>query len=1007
MARYQQNRLPTGGRIDRGRRLSFTFDGEEMHGYAGDTLASALLANDVRMVGRSFKYHRPRGIFSAGAEEPNALVQLGEGAYSEPNMKATQVELYEGLKSESQNRWPNLRFDIASINSVASRLIPAGFYYKTFMWPASMWMTYEKWIRKSAGLGKAPTQADPDRYEHRYAHCDVLIVGAGPAGLAAALTAGRSGARVIVVDEQSEFGGSLLSHPAEIDEIPAMEWVGAVTAELRDLDNVTLLPRTTVTGYYDYNYLVALERVTDHLPPGTGGSLPRQRLWKIRATRVVLATGAIERGLVFADNDRPGVMQAGAVRSYINRYSVLPASNIVVFTNNDSAYRTAIDASANGSTVTVVDIRSSPRGELIDKAEQANIMVFRGSAITAVQGRTRIRGVEIMRLNAAGHGVTRSSTTRVDCAIVATSGGWTPTIHLHSQAGSKLIFDESIAGYVPGDGVNINPHRSAGACNGSFDLGKCLEEGFRAGHAAASDAGHEGEMPMAPGVSMEIEGPMRVLWTIPCKHPIGRGPKKHFHELQNDSTIGDIHLAVREGFSSVEHLKRFTTTGMATDQGKTSNLIALGVLSGLRREPVQSTGVTTFRPPYTPLTFGAVVGQNRRELFLQERKTAMHPWHDRNGAVYEDVGDWKRPRYFTTGQESLDRAVQRECLAVRNSIGIMDASTLGKIDIQGRDSAWLLDMVYTNAWSKLETGRCRYGLMLNEHGMVFDDGVTTRIGEHHYHMTTTTGGAARVLTWLEEWLQTEWPDKQVYCTSVTEQWAVAAINGPAARDLLSELTDMPLDADSFPFMSMREGSVAGVPARVFRISFSGELSYEINVPAHHGLYLWEQLMEHGARYDLCPYGTESMHVLRAEKGFIIVGQDTDGAVTPDDLGMDWIVSKKKQDFIGRRSLSRSDTARAGRKQLVGLLAEDPKEVLPEGAYVVAEIMDKPPMPMLGHVTSSYFSPNVERSIAMALLEDGRNRMGEQVSLKLMDGRVIRATVADPVFYDKDGARARG
>lgn len=1007
MARFQQNRLPTGGRIDRNQRWRFSFDGEEMHGYAGDTLASALLSNDVRLVGRSFKYHRPRGIFSAGAEEPNALVQLGHGARSEPNMKATQVELYDGLRAESQNRWPSLRFDAGAINSVFSRVIPAGFYYKTFMWPASMWLSYEKLIRKSAGLGRSPTMPDPDRYEHRYAHCDVLIVGAGPAGLAAALVAGRSGARVIVADEQSEFGGSLLSNPAEIDGAAATDWAAGVVGELQALSNVTVLPRTTITGYYDYNYLIGLERVTDHLPAGTGGNLPRQRLWKIRAARVVLATGAIERGLVFADNDRPGVMLAGAVRSYINRYSVLPASNIVVFTNNDSAYRTAIDAGANGSTVTVVDIRPSPRGELIERAEQANIMVYRGSAITAVHGRSRIKGVEVMRLNPAGHGVTRSSRTRIDCAIVATSGGWTPTVHLHSQARGKLEYDDVIAGYVPGTGANINPHRSAGACNGSFVLGKCLREGLSAGLIVAGEAGYKASMPDTPEVSTEDEGPMRVLWTIPCRHPVGRGPKKHFHELQNDSTVGDIHLAVREGYSSAEHLKRYTTTGMATDQGKTSNLTALGVLSALRREPIQSTGVTTFRPPYTPLTFGAVVGQNRRQLFLQVRKTPMHPWHDRNGAVYEDVGDWKRPRYFTTHRESMERAVQRECHAVRQSVGILDASTLGKIDIQGPDSAWLLNMVYTNAWSKLEVGRCRYGLMLNEHGMVFDDGVTTRIGEHHYHMTTTTGGAARVLGWLEEWLQTEWPEKKVYCTSVTEQWAVAAINGPAARDLLSTLTDVPLDPESFPFMAMREGRVAGIPARIYRISFTGELAYEINVPARYGLYLWEQLIKHGAGHDLCPYGTESMHVLRAEKGFVIVGQDTDGSVTPHDLGMDWIVSAKKEDFIGKRSLSRTDTASTGRKQLVGLLTDAPKEVLPEGAHVVAEVREKPPMPMLGHVTSSYMSPNVGRSIAMALLRDGRDRMGEQVALKLMDGREVRATVVDPVFYDKDGARARG
>jgi sarcosine oxidase subunit alpha len=889
MIRYQQNRLPKGGRIDRGQTLHFSFDGESMSGYAGDTLASALLANDVYLVGRSFKYHRPRGIFSAGAEEPNALVQLGEGAYSEPNMKATQVELYDGLTAQSQNRWPSLRYDIGAINSLASRMIPAGFYYKTFMWPASMWMTYEKVIRKTAGLGRSPVRPDPERYEHRHAHCDVLVVGAGPAGLAAALAAGRSGARVIVADEQTEFGGSLLSQHTEIDDLPALNWVDNVRGELAGMDNVTLLPRTTATGYYDYNYLVALERVTDHLPPGSGGNKPRQRLWKIRSRQVVLATGSIERPLVFADNDRPGVMLAAAVRSYITRYSVMPARGFVVFTNNDSAYHTAIEASAGGSLVTVVDIRTQPGGNLVRQAEQANIMVHRGSAITAVRGRTEVRGVEIMRLNAAGDGVVGSSRTTVACNVVATSGGWTPTVHLHSQSRGKLEFNDDIAGFIPAAGASINPHYNAGACNGSFGLNECLEQGFRAGHKAAGEAGFEGSLPTMARATSTAEGPMRILWTIPCEHPIGRGPKKHFHELQNDSTIGDLHLAVREGFSSAEHLKRYTTTGMATDQGKTSNLIALGVLAELRGQPIASIGVTTYRPPYTPLTFGAVAGQNRRELFLQERKTAIHPWHDQNAAVYEDVGDWKRPRYFPRNKENMDQAVQRECRAVRKSAGILDASTLGKIDLQGRDCTWLLNMVYTNAWSKLETGRCRYGLMLNENGMVFDDGVTTRIGEKHYHMTTTTGGAARVLTSLEEWLQTEWPDKEVYCTSVTEQWAVVAISGPAARDLLAELTDIPLDQDSFPFMSMREGGVAGIPARVFRISFTGELAYEINVPAHYGLCLWEQFMKHSDKYDLCPYGTESMHVLRAEMGFIIVGLYCVGSVTPNDLGMDWIV----------------------------------------------------------------------------------------------------------------------
>ena len=827
-------------------------------------------------------------------------------------------------------------------------------------------------------------------------HCDVLVVGAGPAGIQAALSAGRSGARVILADENPSFGGALLADRVLIDEEPASQWIKKSIAELEKMPEVTLLSRTTVTGYYDYNFLVANQRVKEHLGPKSHG--PKERLWKIRAKQVVLATGSVERPLVFADSDRPGVMLAHAVRTYINQFGVLPGKNITVITNSDSAYLTAIDANAAGAVVNIIDLRRDPSGPLVDQARAAGIAIFENSVITAVNYKKgSIRSVKVMQLSEDGTAV-KGASQSIPCDIVASSGGWNPTVHLMSQAKVKLQYVDEEHCFVPGDRSLNNPGFDAGACIASWSLHACLQEGAEAGAKAAKAAGFSDVVPATvPSTESTEKSTCRPLWILPTDHPIGQGPKKHFHELHNDSTIADIELAAREGFESVEHLKRYTTTGMGTDQGKTSNLNALTKMAEIRGRRVPEIGTTTFRPPFTPLTFGSIVGHDRRELFLQKRKTAMHPWHEKNGAVFEDVGDWKRPFYFPKQGETMHDAVQRECLAARNSVGILDASTLGKIDIQGPDASKLLNIVYTNAWSKLAPGKCRYGLMLNEHGMVFDDGVTTCLGENHYHMTTTSGGAARVMGWLEEWLQTEWPEMEVYCTSVTEQWAVATITGPKARDLLATLTNHPLDDESFPFMSMQEFEVAGIPARVYRISFTGDLAFEINVKARYGVALWERLMDAGAEFDICPYGTEAMHVLRAEKGFIIVGQDTDGTVTPADLNMNWIVSKTKGDFLGRRSFSRTDTASANRKQLVGLLTEDPNFVLQEGAHVVEELKDQPPMKMLGHVTSSYMSPNVGRSIAMGLIRDGIARKGQTMVVSTMDGGSQKVTITDPVF----------
>jgi len=998
----QPYRIAEGGRVDREREIRFSFNGQSYTGLAGDTLCSALLANGVHLIGRSWKYHRPRGIMSAGAEEPNAIFQLEKGNRTIPNARGTQVELYDDLDAASVNCWPSLDFDLLSINSWFSRLMPAGFYYKTFMWPKFMWMMYEHFIRKASGLGETPRENDPDRYEHGHAHCDLLVAGGGVAGLAAALAAGRAGARVILVDEQAEFGGLALSSRAQIDGVDSSQWIADAVAELQAMPEVILLPRSTVFGYHDYNFLTVNQRLSDHLPIAARPA-SREKLWQVRARQVVLATGAAERPLVFANNDRPGIMLASAASTYANRYGVRAGNRAVVFTNNDSAYQTALDLKAAAvEVVAVIDARANPASEIAETVRNAGIEVFNGSLVVDTAGRKRLSSVRVMALAEDGGSVTGKSRT-LDCDLLALSGGWSPVVHLNAQSGARPEWDEEAAMFRPGK--TPQAQFSVGAANGTLDLAGCLREGFDGGKRAAENCDYTATSKAAAAEPVDSEA-ILPLWNPPSPYPSGRGPKA-FIDMQNDVGASDIALAVREGFHSVEHVKRYTAMGFGTDQGKLGNINGMGILAQARGQSIAATGTTTFRPNYTPVSFGAFAGQNLGDtLFDPVRKTAMHGWHEENGAMFEDVGQWKRPWYYPKGGESMQDAVNRECLAARESVGILDASTLGKIEIHGKDSARFLEMIYTNNWMKLEVGKGRYGFMLREDGMVMDDGVTIRLAEDRFFMHTTTGGAAGVLAWMERWLQTEWPEMEVFLTSVTDHWATAAVVGPNSREVVSAVCEqIDFSADAFPFMASKTGVVGDVECRVNRISFSGELAYEVNVPANYGRFMWEKLMQAGKKYKITPYGTETMHVLRAEKGYVIVGQDTDGSVTVDDLGLSWAISKTKGDFIGKRSLSRPDTIRKNRKHLVGLLTPDPQTVIPEGAQLVDDPRAPKPVPMVGHVSSSYYSACCGHSIALALVKGGRDRMGETVHAPLADGRVIEATIADPVFYDKEGARA--
>ena len=993
-------RIDGAGRIDRSRPLDFTFNGRRLQGYGGDTLASALLANNVHLVARSFKYHRPRGLLTAGNEEPNALVQLERGPHTEPNLRATEIELYAGLDASSVNCFPSVEFDLRAINGLASSILVAGFYNKTFMWPKGFWKkVYEPAIRKAAGLGVAPDAPDPDTYDRMHWHCDLLIVGAGPAGLSAALQAGRQGVRTVLVEEASAAGGSLLQRPSSIEGGDGAGWAARAAAELDTLPNVLFLRRTSVFGYYDHNYLMAVQRRTEHLGPGRSPGVARKRLWHFRAKRVILATGAHERPIVFGNNDLPGILLANAACTYATQYGVSLGKAGVAFVNNDHGFALALETHAAAKNlVLIVDVRANQSEELEKRAADAGVRILRGAVVTVAHGGKRIESVDISPSRGAGQ-------VRLECDHLLVSGGVNPAVHLFSQATGTLRFDAGLACFLPDacrQAVEV-----AGALNGRFALASAIADGTAAAARTLAALGHSTPAKIAPAIDSLNLLP---LWSVQGLRD-EKLPGKHFVDYQNDVTEADILLASREGFRSVEHTKRYTTTGMATDQGKTSNVIGLAILAGSLDKTIPEVGTTTFRPPFTPVTFGAIAGRDRGSLSEPVRMTPMHPWHVDNGAVFEDVGQWKRPWYFPQSGEDLHAAVARETRALRTTAGVMDATTLGKIDIQGADAAEFLNRVYTNAWTKLPVGSCRYGVMCKPDGMVMDDGVTARLSDDRFLMTTTTGNAARVLDWLEEWLQTEWPELEVHCTTVTEQWATTAVVGPNARKILRILAPgMDFSNEAFPFMTFREGMVGGLQARVFRISFSGELAYEINVPSWHGLTLWKKVIEAGKPHGLTPYGTETMHVARAEKGYIIIGQETDGTVTPDDVGLGWAVSKQK-DFIGKRSFSRSDTTRTGRKQLVGLLPRDKAFVAAEGSHLVADPARSSFDPVLGspsigHITSSYHSPNLESAFALALIVNGRALHGQMVyAVKGTDLEPM--TIVDPVFFDRQGKRRDG
>jgi sarcosine oxidase subunit alpha len=997
-------RLANHGRlINRAKAIKFTFNGKIMTGFEGDSLAASLLANDQMLMGRSFKYHRPRGVVASGGEEPNALMNLGAEGHFEPNARATTTETFDGLTATSQNHFPSLEFDVGAINSKLARFLPAGFYYKMFIHPRSFWKhVYEPIIRKSAGLGKAPKARDSDKYEHYYHFCEVMIVGGGIAGLQAAKSAAATGVRVLLVEQTAHWGGRAPVDGAVIDGISAEDWVHETVAALSACENVVVRHRTQGAGVYDHGYALAYERIADHTP---GDGRPRHRLWRVRCKQIVTATGAIERPLSFAGNDIPGVMLASAVRDYVVNYAVSPGDRTVVVTNNDDAYRTALRLKKAGLDVPVIlDARAEGGGALMAEAIAVGIRVELGRGIAKVIGGRRVTGVQICAQ--AGEGAVLEE---IGCDVVAMSGGWSPVVHLWSHCGGKLFWDVDQAMFRPDpdqpplsmDGAGFV--RVAGLANGHLRSASGMADAAAQGAAAAYNATGKVKKIKTTKAKDDEEVPLSPVWLMP-QGASYKLRSKAWLDFQNDVKVSDVQLAAQEGFESVEHAKRYTTLGMATDQGKLSNINGLAVLSKALNADIPDVGTTTFRPPYTPISMASLAGEARGELFQPIRKTAMHEWHDGHGADWEPVGGWRRPYAYLQPGETTEQAVRREVINSREKLGILDASTLGKIVVKGPDAGKFLDMMYTNMMSNLKLGRCRYGLMCSENGFLSDDGVVARIDVQTWLCHTTSGGADRIHSHMEEWLQTEWWDWKVWVVNITEQLAQVAVVGPNSRKVLEKLGGMQVSADALPFMAWANGEIGGITCRAYRISFSGELSYEIAVPASRGLEFWEMLVEAGAEFGAMPYGTECLHIMRAEKGFIMIGDETDGTVIPQDLGLGWAISKKKEDFLGKRAQQRPFMDNPNRWQLVGLETLD-GSVLEDGSYAIAKGQNANGQTNTeGRVTSTYHSPTLGKGIALGLVHNGPDRMGEVLSFTKIGASPVKAKIVSPVFYDPEGEK---